>query len=392
MSGDSPTALARPELLRWARRSIGLEAHVAAGKAKVSVASLESWESGDAAPSVDELRRLAGVYRRPLAAFYLPRTPSDFDVMRDFRRLPGASSAAWTPELHTEFRRALDQREVVLELLDLLEEDPPHAWAIPPGNSLDDTAANIRTAVLRSAVGRSASRNKYERLTCWTSGIEALGVLVITVREVAVAEMRGFSILRDRVPIIAVNGKDAPNGRVFSALHEMAHLVLKTSGLCDQHVGEAGPMADRLLETQCNAIAGRVLMPQSAVLGLAAVQTRPPEFEDWSDEALASITDAFGVSREAALRRLLDLGRTTERHYQQRRAEWLSELADRPEQTEGSPTFYEIHPTTMGKGFVRLVDRARRAGAITGYEAASYLRARVGQIERLAAIAGGGAQ
>lgn len=391
MTDGSPPGLARPEMLRWARRSLGLEIRVAAPKAGVSVELLSEWEAGEAAPTIDQLRRLAGVYGRPLAVFFLPRPPSGFDVMRDFRRFPEATGGQWSPQLHLEFRRSLEQRETVLELLEYLDERPLQNWAITPGQSEDETADRIRSAVLGSSHGRPNDRDQYKRLSCWTSGLEALGVLVVTARDVDVEEMRGFSVLRHDIPIIAINGRDAPNARVFSALHEMAHLVLRTSGLCDQRIGDSDPVRERQLEIKCNAIAARVLMPRDSVLNLGIVKMSPRDFEGWTDELLSELTRAFGVSRESALRRLLDLGFTTDSYYQQRRREWAIEWSEQDRTPhDGVPTFYQIHPTTMSKGFIRLVDRARRTGAITRYEAASFMRARVGQIDHLAAVAGGG--
>ncbi|HEY4580398.1 MAG TPA: helix-turn-helix transcriptional regulator, partial [Candidatus Acidoferrales bacterium] len=77
-----------PSVLAWARQTAGMSFDVAAGKAKVKVEQLSSWEAGTGKPSIPQLRKLAAVYRRPLAAFYLPEPPKRFQVMYDFRRLP----------------------------------------------------------------------------------------------------------------------------------------------------------------------------------------------------------------------------------------------------------------------------------------------------------------
>jgi hypothetical protein len=39
--------------------------------------------------------------------------------MHDFRRLPDAEARLWSPELHGEYRRARDQRDIALEIADL---------------------------------------------------------------------------------------------------------------------------------------------------------------------------------------------------------------------------------------------------------------------------------
>jgi transcriptional regulator with XRE-family HTH domain len=103
------TALVEPEVLRWARESIGLTPLAAARKIGLSDETLvDQWEAGSAAPSIPQLREAARVYKRPLAVFFLSRPPDgSFDVMHDFRRLPGpvgrsqrvplAGRGAWPP-------------------------------------------------------------------------------------------------------------------------------------------------------------------------------------------------------------------------------------------------------------------------------------------------------
>lgn len=53
---------------------------------------LAAWEPGEERLSVAQLRDAARVYKRPLAVFYLPEPPRDFQPLRDFRRLPDAEA------------------------------------------------------------------------------------------------------------------------------------------------------------------------------------------------------------------------------------------------------------------------------------------------------------
>src|SRR5688572_33294625 len=77
---------------------------------------LADWEDGIELPTVAQLRKISEVYRRPLAAFYLPEPPTDFHVPHDFRRLPEAKVGRFSPELLSELRRMQYQREVAVEL------------------------------------------------------------------------------------------------------------------------------------------------------------------------------------------------------------------------------------------------------------------------------------
>src|SRR5882757_2529885 len=118
-------ALVQPTLLAWARKTAGFELIEAAKKAQVSTEILEEWERGDARPSIPQLRKLADVYKRPLAVFFLSAPPKGFDPQREFRRLPGLTPQNESPELRLALRTALFRREAARELYERLGEPLP---------------------------------------------------------------------------------------------------------------------------------------------------------------------------------------------------------------------------------------------------------------------------
>lgn len=120
------TTLWNVRLLVWARKSAGLSVEAAAHKTGVTKERLEAWERRDQLekPTFAQLRKLASVYKRPLAAFYLPEPPKRFEAMHDFRR-PAEGALPESPELTFEVRRAHDRREWAIELFVDIEETPP---------------------------------------------------------------------------------------------------------------------------------------------------------------------------------------------------------------------------------------------------------------------------
>src|SRR5438876_12146470 len=114
-----------PSVLAWARRTAGMSVEIAAHKAAIKADQLLEWEAGASRASIPQLRKLATIYRRPLAAFYLSEAPIRFQVMHDFRRLSSVDvSYENSPKLAYEVRRAFDRREWALELLHGLDESP----------------------------------------------------------------------------------------------------------------------------------------------------------------------------------------------------------------------------------------------------------------------------
>ncbi len=390
MSPSVP-ALVEPSVLRWARESVGLVPVAAARKIGVPDPRVDEWEAGVTRPTVAQLRKAAAVYKRPLAVFFLPEPPLTFDTLRDFRRREGAEAQEWSPELHGEYRRALAQREFALELAELDDAPPPTQWRVSGAPAADEEkiAAVARAALLDRAPLPlpQGTGTKYDHLNAWTAALEEAGVLVLATARGGVdpEEMRAFSLYFEVLPVIVVNGSDAARGRLFSLLHEYAHLLLHTGGLCDTITDTRATTPDRRLEARCNAIAAAMLMPRAEVVANGEVAARRGSPESWTYASLRDAAAPFGVSAEAFLRRLLTLDLVEGAFYRARREEFLAAYAEEENKTKGTGgDWYRTRARDLGRGYVRRVADAHRRRVIDSYTAASFLDVKVGQITRLA--------
>jgi Zn-dependent peptidase ImmA (M78 family) len=383
-------AMVKPELLMWARTSARLDEEQAARKAQVGLEQLRSWEKGEAQPTIGQLRKLGRVYKRPLAVFYLPKPPRDFQALHDFRRLPEADIGRQTPELAFEIRRARDRREIALELYrDLTGNDPP-SFELRAAVSDDPEAVALR---LRTALGVERSeplrwKNNYDALNRWRTALEDAWVLVFQAEDVTVEEMRGFSVSDTPLPVVAVNIKDAVAGRIFSMLHEVTHVMLREGGLCD--VDEASA-AQQAVEVFCNRVAGATLVPSEWLLDEDVV--RGQQGVRWPDEATGSLAHRYRVSREVILRRLLMLGRTSEAFYKEKRKQFQGELEAQQElelqkqllglATPGFVTPDRMAVSTAGPLFVRLVLASYHQEKITANDLSRFLEVRLKHLPKI---------
>ncbi|SDQ99002.1 Zn-dependent peptidase ImmA, M78 family [Tsukamurella pulmonis] len=380
-------------VLRWARESSGYSPIAASRKMSLPDDRVAQWEAGEAVPTIAQLRKAAEAYNRSLAVFFLPEPPDGFDTLRDFRRLDEVTAGDWSPGLHDEFRRAHTQREFALELAETEDREIPTEWDLRL--SADDVeAAAQRIRDVLGTVGPLAvpptSNDSYAHLNAWIAAIEASGVLVLATSRggVEVSEMRGMSLYFDVLPVIVLNGSDTVRPRLFSLLHEFAHLALHTEGLCDVTADDRPRTENREVETVCNAIAAAVLMPRSAVLARPEVIARRDVPTSWDYDNLRPVAAHFGVSPEAFLRRLSTLGVVPIEFYRQRRAEFsaaFDEEAARKKPTSGN--WYRNTVRDLGKAYVRAVTDAHRRRVIDSNTAAVYLNAKVGQIQKLGEFA-----
>lgn len=383
----SADALVKPEMLVWARKSAYLDIASAAKKAGVSVESLEAWEQGQACPTVKQLRKLAQVYRRPFAAFYLPHPPEDhIPKITDYRRLAGGILTELSYELIMEIRATLDRRAIALDLLREADmESPSFDLTISLEEDTENVGNRIRNLLGIRLREQTSWRDNRLAFNAWREAAEEAGILVFQARGIEVDEMRGFSISEHPLPVIVVNRKDAYAGRLFSLLHEITHLALHANGICDFTTALRPPREQRV-EVFCNYVAGAAIAPKSALLDHADVRA-VTEPQEWPDETLRRLAKTFGTSCEMILRRLLILGLTTNSFYERKREEYAEELRQLPRPRGFAPPATETL-SAAGKPFARIVLRALNANQITASDVADYLGVRLKHLPRITEAVG----
>jgi Zn-dependent peptidase ImmA (M78 family) len=320
-------AKVNPELLVWAREDAGLTVAQAADKLRVQADLFEAWEDGIERPTIPQMRRIADLYKRPLALFYLSERPAGFMVVRDFRRLPGEKLLGYSPELRVEMRRAQECRRIALELA---QEVDTRFASFDMRCSLtdfpDEVAARIRDRLSITMPEQAQWREPSRAFRAWRERCENAGVLVFQASSFAPTVARGFSIAEDVLPVIVVNRKDAPAGRVFTLLHELTHILLHQGGVCDLRQNARRITEQERIEVFCNAVAGSVLVPTEILRSHPIVAGHAPERLEWDDEEIGALSVTFACSREVIVRRLLAMRRTSIGFYEKKRAAYEKDL------------------------------------------------------------------
>ena len=251
-------ATVKPEILAWARASAGFTLDAAAKGLKVDVSILTLWEDEDGteAPSIPQLRALAALYRRPLAAFYLQEVPRRFQVLGDLRRPRQGEDQAYSPALTQEIRSAQQRRALAQELAaDLGDDAQPFRFRLRSETAEEAGEAirqflRIAPKVIQQFGSDPSGRTA---LNTWRTAIEDAGVLVFQSSRIPQTEASGFAVAYDETPVIVINRKDVPQRRLFSLLHEFAHLALRESGVSDLRIDSQQTTASADVEMRCNA-------------------------------------------------------------------------------------------------------------------------------------------
>jgi len=382
----------RNTLLVWARESAGLSPEVAAKRIGVPVERLTAWERGDERPSVPQLRKAAATYKRSLAVFFLAEPPKSPPLIHDFRRLEQGHTAARSPELLIELRRARRRREIAVEIAQDIDE---RIEDIPlQGTLRDDTerlAARAREWLGVTVAQQSAWKGDYGVLNGWLALLESKHILVFQTGDVPLTEMRGCSISEYPMPAIVLNATDAPRGRAFTLGHELVHLLLRNGGLCDPgRVSETGRTENEQVEIFCNAVAAAIMVPADDLLSTRLVRDASKGAQSWDEAAIRELADRYAVSREVIVRRLLTLGKTTNDFYEHKREEYRQQFVAAREQAKearGFPPYSRVVVRDLGKRYTRMVLEALDRERITPADVADYLGVRLKHLPDIAEAA-----
>jgi Zn-dependent peptidase ImmA (M78 family)/DNA-binding XRE family transcriptional regulator len=367
-------ALINPTMLVWARESARLTTDEAAHKIGITTEKLVACESGETQLTFPQLMKVAREYKRPVSLFYLKKPPTGWAPIKDFRLLAGVDGG-FSTRLTYAIRQAHERREIALELhAELNEPIIPFTLTATTSHPVETLGQEIRAYLdVTEAAQQQWKRHAFD---AWRSAIEAKDVLVFMVPRLQLAEMRGTAIARDELPVILVNGRDRSGGRIFTLLHEFCHLALNQSGVSGQG-GDQDGAPNPAVERYCNAVAAAALMPRDWLLSEPLVSQKGST-KTWDDDELEVLALRFGVSREALLRRLLTLGKTTQAFYDSKRTAFLKEYQELAnKKSTGGPEHHIQVLSQLGRSFTRLVFQGYHERRLTLRDVANYFNMQV---------------
>lgn len=324
-----PVAGVQPSVIRWARESMGMSVEDVAHKLKRPLEEVMAWEATDGpSPTYAQLESLAyKVFKRPLAIFFLPAPPDEIPPAREFRTLPDADLQALHADTYVQVRKA---HAYQITLKEVFEAKNPSVRQISREAPLDmqkpiETQARAVRKVLGISLDDQLGWKADEvALKRWREAVEALGIFVFKA-PFKQKDISGFCLLDADFPLIYLNNSTTKTRQIFSLLHELAHLLLNVSGISKFEASYMNrlPAAERRIEQFCNKVAAEILIPSDdfgrQITGL------PSNAESAQDHLYANLASRYGVSREAVLRRLLDLKRVSQAFYEQKANFWASQ-------------------------------------------------------------------
>lgn len=355
-----------PCILNWARERAQLSLAVLANKLNITEDKLEAWENGEKPPTFKQAQNFASKTHIPFGFLFLHTPPDEELPLPDLRTVGGEQPLRPSAELIDIVQIILQRQQWYLEYLQEQGlDDAPRIKRFNTRTPAVTVVNDMRKTLGIPAHPERGSWEEYFRLLIHK--IEDAGILVMRqgdmghfTRPLSVAEFRGFAIYDPIAPVIFINQADAPSARLFTLIHELAHIWIGQSGISD-----AKPTTQRQEEILCNAIAAEFLVPENEF------EQHWRELEDWRENA-AILEAHFHVSKWVIARRAQSLGKITIQQYQQY-VDDLREQYRRRERTTGGPTYYTTKKGHLSERFSKALVSETLSGRMLLREAGQLL-------------------
>ncbi|MCS4502904.1 XRE family transcriptional regulator [Arhodomonas aquaeolei] len=346
-----------PQMLGWARERAGLSVSALARKLHVKDDKVEAWEEGDRRPTFRQAQNLARHTHVPFGYLFLREPPQEELPIPDLRTVGDHKPQGISADLRDTLREVIQRQLWYREYQQDRDADPVAVVAsMGSGAAVDEVVRDMRDHLGVPAHPERGTWEEYFRSL--VERIESLGIMVMrnsmvgtnTSRPLDVGEFRGFAIADRYAPVIFINTADCEEARLFTLIHELAHIWLGESGISD---GE--PATPHRAEKLCNAVAAEFLVPE--------VEFRPlwePD-QEWRQN-LPALAARFHVSQWVIARRARELNLISEDEY---RAYVQQKLAERRDgNRQGQPSFHRLQRARISTRFAQAVASEALSGRL----------------------------
>ncbi|EEI64392.1 ImmA/IrrE family metallo-endopeptidase [Corynebacterium glucuronolyticum] len=352
----------QPDVLNWALERSELSEETIAKR----FPQMDDWMSGVKNPTLVQANEIANAARLPLGRLLLDVPTPEKIAIPDFRTVRNAPVETVGANPRDMVKTAEYRLGWYAEYASDIGIEPPRVLGIASaGSKPDEAASKVRDTFGWDDDGHPRGRDKVLDLS---NRMEEHGLLVMrnsivdnsTRRKLKVSEFRGFTLCQGEYALVFVNTSDSKTAQLFSLAHELGHVSRSAPGLSGDQ-GKENP-----IEQWCNAFAASLLMPEPAV--------RRFSFEPENlVTQLGDTAPRFGVSREALLWRIVDLGIVSQQVANSVVGLVKGHAGTSKPKGTGAPQFRVLVRSRVGRRFLTAITEATQAGYLSETDAAGYL-------------------
>lgn len=355
----------KPSILKSMRQHRNMPEEVVASRLKISLQDYRELELNEREVTIAEANRIASIYKRNWTLFLLKDAPVRPNFGQDNRTANNQKTALG----YLTFE-AVEEAKYMLDFIVSSAEDTTNK--IPQFGRASDP--ELMAEKFREEINVPSDTNEKlpDATTALNFWIERLGQIGINVSSYKLGEddkVRAFSLFQAFKATIVLNSEETDKGKLFSLMHELAHILIRNTGVCD--------LSRDNIESFCNKFASHVLIPTARFIELVEKYNVSDEN---ANETSASIARSLKVSKLAVLTRMLESDFIKSKCYDSLAAEEYKIFNIRKQQLkegrEGKKPVvnpYVVRKARIGNLFLNEIFEAYHQARITPYEATRYL-------------------
>lgn len=360
----------KPEIVSGLRRNKPIPIEAIAKKLEISVDEYKDIEKHGKELDQNTAQKLAGMYGRNWTVFLLNEAPAKPNYDEDHRTIANQKTG-----LGYKTYEALEEADYLIDfVVNISDEGENKIPVFTTKLSPKEMAESFRKATGLSVKNQPDFKSTGEAIKYWIAKLSNLDINVASYQLGEDDGIRALSLYRKSKGMIVLNTDETDNGKIFSLMHELCHILLRNTGVCD--------LNRSTVESYCNQFASEMLIPTSLFEEL--VEKYEVSAEN-ADETAIKIARRLRVSRLAILTRLLNAKVISPKLYDTLSAEEYKKFNSlrqakkaRQERNKASDKPAMINPYVVNKArignlFLGELFNAYHSGKITPFEAGKYL-------------------
>ena len=286
-----------PDILLWIKKQL-LPSEV--------LNTLDQWISGDKIPNISAIRNFSQKSHIPFGYFFLKTPPvEELNIVhcRTINSSPLQNASRDLIDIFNSMVNIKDWMSDYCQKNDFSQLD--FIGKFDENSNIHSIASDIRAELEISINWFTNTKNPEQSFTFLRKRISDSGILVMqngivnlnNTRKLSILEFRAFTLIDSYAPLIFINSNDSANGKLFSLIHELAHIWIGKENLFnDNFFNEHSTHTEKI----CNAVAAEILVPKKIFL------TEWRSIREEHTSKIESLAKFFKCSELVIARRALD--------------------------------------------------------------------------------------
>lgn len=250
------------DVLKWVQSQSGIQ-----GFSPTVNEYLNTWLSEKKKPTYNQLVKVSKATGIPFGYFFLRKPPMEDLSIIEYRTVDSV-------ELLNPSRDLIDTMKSMEAIQDWMHtylgeslEKCAYVGAMQGQTNVRLFAEYVCNTLSLEGNWRDGCSSATDLFKLVRNAISNAGTIVMlngvvgnnTHRPLNINEFRAFAMVDEIAPLIFINNNDSENGKLFSLIHEFAHICLGENSLFNEPINNNSRI--RRTEVLCNAVAAEVLVP-----------------------------------------------------------------------------------------------------------------------------------